>query len=81
MSYGSECRALNKVDTRRMQAAEMRMIKMMHGMTLRDGIPKILGQIGSVQMDPGQMNPRADGSRTIGSPDKWIPGQTGKMAY
>jgi len=36
MSYGSECWAMKKVDTRRMQAAEMRM---MCGKTLRDAIP------------------------------------------
>jgi len=39
MSYESECWAMKKVDTRRMQAAEMRMIRMMCGNTLRDGIP------------------------------------------
>jgi len=36
MSYGSECWAMKKVDTRRMLAAEMRM---MCGKTLRDVIP------------------------------------------
>jgi len=36
MSYGSECWAMKKVDTRRMQAAEMRM---MCGKTLRNRIP------------------------------------------
>jgi len=39
MSNGSECWAMKKVDTRLMQAAEMRMIKLMCGKTLRDGIP------------------------------------------
>jgi len=38
MIYGSECWAMKKVDTRRMQAAEMRMIRMMCGKTFRDGI-------------------------------------------
>jgi len=38
MSNGSECWTMKKVDTRRMQAAEMRMIRMMCGKTLRDGI-------------------------------------------
>jgi len=38
MSYGSECWAM-KDDTRRMQAAEMRMIRMMCGKTFRDEIP------------------------------------------
>jgi len=36
MSYGSECWAMKKVDTRRTQAAEMRM---MCGKMLHDGIP------------------------------------------
>jgi len=36
MSYGSECWVMKKVDTRRMQAAVMRM---MCRKTLRDGIP------------------------------------------
>jgi len=31
MSYGSECWAIKKVDTRRMQVAKMRMIRMMCG--------------------------------------------------
>jgi len=39
MSYGSECWAMKKVDTRQMQAAEMRMMKMMCEKTLCDGIP------------------------------------------
>jgi len=39
MSYGSKCWVMKKVDTRRMQAAETRMIRMMCGKTLRDGIP------------------------------------------
>jgi len=39
MSYESECWAMKKVVTRRMQAAEMRMIRMMRGKTLRGGIP------------------------------------------
>jgi len=39
MSYGSECWAMKKVDTRRMHAAEMRMIRMVCGKTLRDGNP------------------------------------------
>jgi len=39
MSYGSECWSVKKVETRRMQAAEMRMIRMMCRKTLRDGIP------------------------------------------
>jgi len=34
MSYGSECWAMKKVDTRRMQAVEMRIIRMMCGKTL-----------------------------------------------
>jgi len=38
MSYESECWAMKKADTRRMQAAEMRMIRMC-GKTFRDGIP------------------------------------------
>jgi len=40
MSYGSEGWAMKKVDTRRMQAAEMRMIRMMWdcGKTFCDGI-------------------------------------------
>jgi len=42
MSYESECWAMNKVNTRRMQAAEMRMIGMMCGKTFRDGIPNSL---------------------------------------
>jgi len=37
-----ECWAMKKVDTRRMQAAEMVMIKMMCGKTLRDGITNVL---------------------------------------
>jgi len=37
MSNESECWAMKKVDTRRMQAAEMRM---MRGKSLRDGIPR-----------------------------------------
>jgi len=36
MNYGTECCAMKKVDTRRMQGAEMRM---MFGKTLRDGNP------------------------------------------
>jgi len=39
ISYGSECCAMKKVDTRRMQAAEMRMIRMLCGKRLHDGIP------------------------------------------
>ena len=42
MCYGSECWAMKKADTRRMQATEMRMIRMMCGKTLRDGIPNAL---------------------------------------
>jgi len=42
LSYGSECWAMKKVGTRRMQTAEMKMIKMMCGKTLRDGIPNDL---------------------------------------
>jgi len=42
MSYESECLAIKKVDIRRMQAAEMRMIRMTCGKTLRDGIPNCL---------------------------------------
>jgi len=38
MSYESECWAMKKVDTKRMQAAEMRMIRIMCGKTIRDGI-------------------------------------------
>jgi len=30
---------MKKIDTRRMQAAEMKMIRMVCGKTLRDGIP------------------------------------------
>jgi len=40
--YESECWAMKKVDTRRMQAAEMRLIRMMCGKTLRDEIPNDL---------------------------------------
>jgi len=36
--YGSECWAMKKVDTRRIQAAEMRMIRIMCEKTLRDEI-------------------------------------------
>jgi len=39
MCYGSECWAMEKVDSRRMQAAEMGMIRMMCEKALRDGIP------------------------------------------
>jgi len=42
MSCGSECWAMipmKNVDTKRMQAAEIRMIRMMFGKTLGDGIP------------------------------------------
>jgi len=39
MSCRSECWAMKKVDTRQMQAAEMRKIMMMCGKTLRDRIP------------------------------------------
>jgi len=38
MSFESECWTMKKVDTRQMQAAEMRMIKVMCGNMLRDGI-------------------------------------------
>jgi len=38
MSYRSECWAMKKVNTRR--AADMKMIKIIRGKTLRDGIPK-----------------------------------------
>jgi len=38
MSYGSVCWAMKKVDTRRMQATKMKMIRMMCGKTLRGGI-------------------------------------------
>jgi len=36
MSYGSECWAMKKADSRRMQAAEIRMV---YGKTLRDEVP------------------------------------------
>jgi len=39
MRYGSECWAMKKVDARRMQAAEMRMIRMRCENKLPDGIP------------------------------------------
>jgi len=39
MSYGSECKVIKKVDTRRVHAPEMGMIRMMCRKTLRDGIP------------------------------------------
>jgi len=39
MNYGSECWAMKKVDTRQMQAAKMRMIRMICIKTFRDGIP------------------------------------------
>ncbi|XP_076799906.1 uncharacterized protein LOC143445001 [Clavelina lepadiformis] len=38
MCYGAECWAMKKVDIRRMQTTEMRMIRTMCGKTLRDGI-------------------------------------------
>jgi len=40
----TECWVTNKVDTSRMQAAEMRMSRMRCGKTLRDGIPKWLAE-------------------------------------
>lgn len=41
MCYGCECWAMKKIDTRRMQVTEMRMIRMMCGKTLRDGISNV----------------------------------------
>jgi len=37
MSDGCECWVMKKVDTRQMQVAEMRMIRIKCGKTLRDG--------------------------------------------
>ena len=42
MCYGAECWALKKVEIKRMQAAEMRMIRMMCGKTLRDKILNVV---------------------------------------
>jgi len=42
MSYGSECWAMKKIDTRQMQTAEIRIIRLMCGRTLRAGIPNDL---------------------------------------
>ena len=42
MCYGAECWALKKVEIKRMQAAEMRMINMMCGKTLRDKISNVV---------------------------------------
>jgi len=39
MNYEFECWAMKKVDTRRMQTAEMRINRMLCGKTLHDGIP------------------------------------------
>jgi len=41
LCYGAECWAIKKVDIRRMQSTEMRMIWMMCGRTLRDLIPNV----------------------------------------
>jgi len=44
---------MKKVDTRRMQASEMRMIRMMCGKTFRDGIPNGLLRDGTGVEDIG----------------------------
>ena len=38
MCYGSECWAMRKMDVRRMQATEMRMIRIMCGKSLKDKV-------------------------------------------
>jgi len=61
MSYGSECWAMKKVDTRRMQAAEMRMIRMCEKMlydVISNGLLRDKAGVEDIGNHLGETGPR-----------------------